>query len=326
MKQLISVILCTHNPRHDYLRRVLDALKRQTLPLDKWEFLLIDNSSRERVADAWDISWHPSARHIREDIVGLTPARLRGINESGAPLLVFIDDDNVLAPDFLERAAAVSNCFSFLGAFGAGTLEPEFEIPPPQELTSSLGMLALRTVPSTFWSNNIEDFQCIPWGAGLCVTRDVADKFQEFIALFNATAVIGRQGKHLFSGEDDVFSWAAVSLGKGFGVFPDLQITHLISAGRLNRDYFLRLMRDHAFSHGVLRYLRTKVDPRQVGLARYIRILLHGLKRGLFSMRCSWAVAQGDSAAARFIVAKNLSSINLSNAGIESRQPTTPLS
>ena len=42
----ISAIICTHNPRPDYLRRVLDALKAQTLPKEQWELLLIDNASK----------------------------------------------------------------------------------------------------------------------------------------------------------------------------------------------------------------------------------------------------------------------------------------
>ena len=41
-----SVIICTHNPRSDYLRRVLDALKAQTLLREQWELLLIDNGPR----------------------------------------------------------------------------------------------------------------------------------------------------------------------------------------------------------------------------------------------------------------------------------------
>ena len=42
-----SVIVCTHNPRLIYLRRVLEALRSQTLPLEQWELLLIDNASSE---------------------------------------------------------------------------------------------------------------------------------------------------------------------------------------------------------------------------------------------------------------------------------------
>ena len=301
MENVVSVILCTHNPRPDYLRRTFEALQKQTLPLEKWEFLLIDNASQERIANTWDISWHPQGRHVREEKVGLTFARLRGIEESEASLLVFVDDDNVLAADFLERAATVPTRYPFLGAFGAGRLEPEFEIPPSPQLKPWLGLLALRTVPTMTWTNNVEDFSCTPWGAGLCATRQVSNAYRQIIERVNATAILGRRGKFLFSGEDDVFSWAAVTAGQGFGILPELQITHLISAGRLSQEYFRRLTCDHALSHGVLKYLRSGTPPKPIGLPGYIHMLLHGLRNGHFSMRCRWAQAQGQAAAARFI-------------------------
>jgi glycosyltransferase involved in cell wall biosynthesis len=95
----VSVILCTHNPRDDYLGRVLIGLRSQTLSFQHWEFLLIDNASNEPLADRFDLDWHPNGRHIREDELGLTQARLRGSSEAVAELLLFVDDDNVLDPD-----------------------------------------------------------------------------------------------------------------------------------------------------------------------------------------------------------------------------------
>jgi glycosyltransferase involved in cell wall biosynthesis len=311
MGNVVSVILCTHNPRTDYFRRTLEALQKQTLPVENWEFLLIDNASQERVANTWDISWHPQGRHVLEEKVGLTFARLRGIEESKASLLVFVDDDNVLAPDFLERAAALRTRYPFLATFGAGRLEPEFEVPLPPQLTSSLGLLALRTVPTALWTNNVEDFYCTPFGAGLCVTRQVAEAYLQLIERFNATSIIDRRGNALFSGGDDVFSWVALTVGQGFGVFPELQITHLISAGRLTESYFVRFIRDHALSHGVLRYLRSGILPKRIDLPGYVGMLLHGLRNGSFSMRCRWAEAQGQAGAARFILENALRPVHL---------------
>src|SRR6516164_8039420 len=171
MQASVSVILCTHNPRPDYLSRVLAALRGQILPAEQWEFLLVDNASEHPLAEIWDISWHSRGRHIREPELGLTPARLCGIRESSGELLVFVDDDNLLAQDFLQHAAAISAQFPVLGAFGSGILEPEFEVQPPPELHSKFHLLALRRVASALWTNNPRDSECKPWGAGLCVTR-----------------------------------------------------------------------------------------------------------------------------------------------------------
>ncbi len=297
----ISVIICTHNPRPGYLRRTLDALQAQTLARERWELLMIDNASTERLADAWDLTWHPNARHIREDQPGLSPARLRGIKESKGDLLVFVDDDNLLAPEFLEKSRHFAKEYSYLGVFGAGALEPEFETEPTPELAPHLWRLALRQVPAARWSNNTEDFDCVPWGAGLCLRRSVTENYRKLLERLNITELLDRRGERLFAGGDDVFSWASVLGGLGFGVFPELRVTHLIPAGRLNQGYFLRLIQDHAFSHGVLSYMRVGMQPRRLGLLQYLRLLIHGIKHGRFSMKCQWVAARGMNQARRFI-------------------------
>jgi glycosyltransferase involved in cell wall biosynthesis len=304
----LSVILCTHNPRPDYLRRTLDSLKVQTLPTARWELLLIDNASAEPLADAWDLTWHPNARSVREDGLGLTRARLCGIRESRADLLVFVDDDNVLAPDFLEQILKIVARHPQLTVFGAGILEPEFEVPPPAELSELLFMLALRRVASPCWSNNPQDSACRPYGAGLCVHRDVAGKFVQFIERLKTSVVFGRRGKQqLFQNEDDLFSWVAVESGRGFGIFPELKITHLISAGRLTKNYFLRLIFYGTISHWILQYLLAGNQPAKISFFRIFHIALHGMRHGLFSMRCQWAWARGEDKAAHVISEKQLS-------------------
>jgi glycosyltransferase involved in cell wall biosynthesis len=174
----ISVIICTRNPRPDHLSRVLDALRSQTLPTTEWEMLLVDNASDAPLAQTWSISWHPRSRHIREDEIGLTPARLRGIRESRGELLVYVDDDNVLDADYLLVARTIMSQHPHLGVIGAGIIEPEFAVQPPPELVSYLGLLALRRASTDLWTNNTDDLACVPWGPGLCVRRQVADSYQ----------------------------------------------------------------------------------------------------------------------------------------------------
>lgn len=306
MQIAVSVILCTHNPQPEYLTRVLASLRRQTLPTAQWEFLLIDNASSQPLSETWDISWHPHGTHIRVEELGLTLARLRGIEESIGNLLVFVDDDNLLASDFLVQAKAISALYPILGVFGAGVLEPEFEVQPPPKLRHRLNRLALRSEPSALWSNNPKDAHCKPWGAGLCLTRWVAKFYRQIVADLGVNGVLDRRGQRLFAGGDDLFSRAATELELGFGVFPELRITHLISASRLNQQYFLRLIHDHALSHAVLSYMFDGIQPRQINLVRYVHLFLHAMKNGPFSMRCQWAASRGAAVAAQIISANRL--------------------
>ena len=180
----LSVIICTHNPRRNYLERVLQALISQTLQTELRELLVVDNASDELLSLEIDLSWHPNARHIREEQLGLTPARLRGIKEAVADILVFVDDDNVLYPDYLEVALKISKDFSIIGAWG-GQVIAELEEEPPEwtkpDLTNHLKNLACREFERDKWSNLPHEYETTPCGAGLCVRKIVADKYTKLV-------------------------------------------------------------------------------------------------------------------------------------------------
>ena len=44
MQSFYSIIICSHNPQPDYLRRTLSALEQQTLARELWELLMIQAS------------------------------------------------------------------------------------------------------------------------------------------------------------------------------------------------------------------------------------------------------------------------------------------
>jgi hypothetical protein len=297
----ISVIVCTRNPRQDYFRRLIDSLTRQTLPTDEWELLVIDNASDQPLAGAWDLSWHPNARHLREEELGLTAARLRGIKESYGQLIVYVDDDNVIADDYLRLALEIDRDNPYLAVFGSGALDPEFELPPTAEVQRLVPLLGLRRVEQPRWTNNPEDSDSVPWGAGLCVRRSTAMAYAELLDRVPISHLLDRRGQRLFSGGDDLFSWVSARTGYGFGIFPALRITHLVRADRVKPPYLLRLVHDHAYSHAILRYVMCGTIQKHLQVADTIRILLHGVRRGMFSMRSHWAAARGASAAAEHI-------------------------
>jgi hypothetical protein len=268
----ISVIICTHNPRPDYLRRVFEALDKQTLPKDEWELLLIDNASKEKLADVWNLSWHPTARHVRENELGLTAARLRGIAEARADILIFVDDDNVLRSDFLANAVEISNKFPFLGAWG-GNVEGEFEQEVPDWLKSHLHVLAVREVDRDYWSNYYTDNRSMPFGAGLCVRKLVATAYARALVARPASMGLDRKGSSLVSGGDIDLALTAYDSGFGTGMFPRLHTTHLIPKARMTVDYLCRLLEGIEYSTHLLRKQRNPgyTPPQDSGLNRWLR-------------------------------------------------------
>lgn len=255
----ISVIICSHNPREDYLRRTLDGLKAQTLPLKDWELLLVDNASKEPLAKRFDLSWHPNGRHIREEKIGLTFARLRGIAESKGDLLIFVDDDNVLRADYLQNALKISSGFSHLGAWG-GSYIPEFENEPPVELSPFLHGLVTDRIDTPLWAKITRGSLALPTGAGMVVRRKVATHYRELVLKDPMRMSLGRSGGKLSAGEDSDMALCGFELNLGAGRFPELELIHLIPAQRLTLKYFERLYEGFAYSGIILKVIHSRHD------------------------------------------------------------------
>lgn len=251
----LSVIISSHNSREDFLRRTLEGLRAQSLTADCWELLLIDNASKEPLAGRWDLAWHPNGRLIREEAGTLTGARLRGMREAKADLLVFVDDDNILDPGYLAEVLRIAREHPRLGCFGAGVIAPEFEVQPAAELLPYTHMLALRTVDTAQWNNTPGDATA-PWGAGLVIRREVAKEYARRAETSPLVKRLDRIGDNLFSGGDVEFSRVACDIGYGKGIFPSLRLLHLMPAKRLSKEYLLASAEGHAYSWIIARQLR----------------------------------------------------------------------
>lgn len=290
----LSVVICTHNPRPQYLSRVLDALRAQTFPFDAWELLLIDNASAEPPAGRYDVSWHPAGRHVREDELGLTPARLRGIAESRGDVIVFVDDDNVLAPDYLGEAARIGNEYPFLGAWGAGTIEAEFETTPQPWVYAFLQELAVRSVDRIRWSNDVNDWLATPVGAGQCVRRLVANRYREEILQDPERKALDRRGSSLSGAGDLDLAYTSRNFGFGWGNFPTLCMLHLIPPVRTTEDYMLRISEAAGESLVLLGQKIGRPRPTvQPVLLRSLRAASIAARKGLIHMRMFLAKQRG---------------------------------
>jgi glycosyltransferase involved in cell wall biosynthesis len=292
---LISVIIPTHNPRREYLNRVIQALVGQTLDRSKWEVVVVDNKSedigysisdivRDRLGKAesgkrkaektpsaiLDLPSTPSARVVREDKLGLTHARVRGFQEAKGEIMVMVDDDNVLKPDYLERAIKILKKNPQLGAIGGKAL-PEFEIEPPEWLkgrSSGLGLRDLGDSKIVYPDERrplveggrgqagrkikVTEFpECAPIGAGMVIRREAALEYVEALKRRD-TVVTDRKGKSLASGGDNDICLTALEHGWGVGYFPELELTHLIPKERMTLEYQNRMARDSMRSFVVM--------------------------------------------------------------------------
>jgi hypothetical protein len=254
---LVSVIICSHNPREDYLRRVLDALKAQTLPAQDWELLLVDNASKELLSGRFDLSWHPNARHVREDKTGLTHARLRGIAEAKGDLLVFVDDDNVLRSDYLQACLKLSAARPNIGAFG-GSCIPEYEVEPPAELRPWLHGLLIEKLSEACEGKIPTGGPWLPVGAGMALRRAVAKYYREKVLRDPLRQSLDRTGTLLGGGGDSDMALCSLALDLGTGRFPELELTHLIPARRLTLEYLEGIHEGFGYSGVILQAIHNQ--------------------------------------------------------------------
>lgn len=298
----VGVIICTHNARPDYFARCLAALRQQALGIDHWDLLIVDNLTERPVSDTIDLSWHPRARVVREATLGLTPARLRGIREADADLLVFVDDDNVLAPDYLQCAVAIANDNPFLGSW-SGQCLPEFDVPPPPWTRPYWGTLCIREFDKDVWSNLPLLPETMPCGAGLCVRRPVAMHYLDLYQQGARSMILDRVGTSLVSGGDNDLAACACDLQLGVGLFCALKLIHLMPPQRLTEDYLCRLVEGIEYSGTILMAMRgAPRSPR--GLVGQATDFLRVMRRRGPERNIQRAAFRGRAAAARWLASR----------------------
>ncbi len=247
----LSVVIPAHNSRPAHLARTVSGLCAQTLSKGEWELLLVDNRSEPPLTvAALAPAGHPAARVVREDELGLNAARICGFREARGEAVVLVDDDNVLAPNYLVEATRLLDVYPHLGAIGGRSI-PEWETSPPPWLAEFPSLLALRDLgpePVLAMPPPVEFPDCAPLGAGFVTRRKPALAWAKEIESNPLRRTLDRTGSGLSSGGDNDLALTVMEEGWGVGYFPTLSLTHLIPAGRTKIDYLARLQRATARS------------------------------------------------------------------------------
>jgi hypothetical protein len=201
------------------------------------------------------------------------------IPQAVGEVLVFVDDDNVLAADYLEQALRVGDRHAFIGAWGGSCL-PEFEVPPPAWIGDLVARLTAFEVKADVWGNQRDNFAAMPVGAGLCMRREAAQLYLQHHHASPLASKLDRIGKGLGGYGDFNMVLCALDLGMGAGQFACLSLTHLISADRLTLDYFVRQAEGDAITLALFRASRGLKLPPPLKFSWFARMhwLLHRLK------------------------------------------------
>ena len=247
----ITVVVPAHNPHPGRLNRMLAGLRLQTLPSATWETVLVDNASSPAIDTPFGANSAPeNLRIVREPVLGLTSARRRGLTEARAPLVVLVDDDNVLAPDYLAHVVRLFAQHPNVGALG-GRSVPEFEREPAVWQSEFINLLAVRDLGNVSRisrglrppgaAQNEYPVNEAPIGAGMAVRLVAARQWMDDNP--GGGNLSDRRGGDLSSGGYNDIVLTAMKHGWEVAYFPELRLVHLIPAERLETAYLARLNR-----------------------------------------------------------------------------------
>lgn len=233
---MISVIICTYN-RDKYIYNVLKSIAEGTLAQKEYEIVLVDNNCTDRTHEECDrfVADFPLVqfRYFIETNQGLSYARNRGILESKGDILVYVDDDALVNPEYLQTYASFFDSHPDIDAAG-GPIIPQYETEEPKWFslytkTLVTGFMSLGDVEREFPGERY------PGGGNAGYRKRVFDK----IGLFNVE--LGRKGDSLMCAEEKDLFDKMKSINVRFYYLPTAILYHIIPEKKLTMDYFDRL-------------------------------------------------------------------------------------
>lgn len=231
----IDLIVCTYN-NAALLDRTLDAVALQRVPRGvEWQVVVVNNNCTDetpRVLEKHVRSGRLPLRVLFEHKQGLTPARVCGVRATAGDWIAFVDDDCLLAEDWVEQAARFAAEHPECGGFG-GQVIPEWETTtPPPYVLENLYAYACK--------NHGETPHRRPWvaGAGMVVRREALVA----CGWLDRQFLEDRAGGRLVSGGDMEIALRVASRHELWHN-PACKLRHFIPARRMSREYLRRVTR-----------------------------------------------------------------------------------
>ncbi len=250
-----TIVIIPHHNDAARLGRCLAALRAEDCT--GAEIIVVDNASTEPL-DAVRAD-NPDVRFMTEPAKGAALARNRGVAESRAEVLIFLDADCVPAPGWLAAARRAAGRADIVG----GAIDVFDETPPPRS-----GAEAFETVFAFNYKDYIEK-KGFSVTANLVTTRQVFEAVGPFV-----------------NGLSEDAEWCFRARGKGFRLALDegMRVSHPTRADwpaltrkwrRIAREMFALHLQAHPGATGRLRWFLRAVAMAVSWIPHLPRILLN---------------------------------------------------
>jgi glycosyltransferase involved in cell wall biosynthesis len=231
----ISAIVCTYN-RYDALPRALESLTAQTLPAAEFEVVVVDNSPDRELSLAHAARFENIAnlKWVVEGTPGLSNARNVGTRIAAGPLVAFIDDDAIAAPEWLANIVAGYERFGPSAVGLGGRVDPLWGAPRPRWLHDDLlGYLSVVN-----WGGSARIAATGEWVAG----TNISFRREPLAAVGGFSVDLGRReaGYSLLSNDENEVIAKLRARGGQLVYDPEVIVRHLVAAERLTQAWFRR--------------------------------------------------------------------------------------
>ena len=230
-KILVSVIVCTYN-REQYIERNLEALSKQSLSVENYEIIIINNNSTDNTESICKsfIDNHPELQiaSFNEHNQGHSYARNKGIQESKGEYLAFIDDDAFVDFDYTKNITEFFAKNHEVSALG-GKIIPIYEEDEPKWMTKYL----LPLVAGLDMGSSPKEFPGMKFPIG----ANMAYRTEIFKELGNFNTELGRKGTGLEGGDEKDMIYRLKKAGKKVWYVPEVLVEHIIPVKRTQSEY-----------------------------------------------------------------------------------------
>jgi GT2 family glycosyltransferase len=214
VKPDVSVVVATFN-RARRLESLLEGLRRQRYPLDRFEVVIVDDGSSDETAEVLDRERRPGELALRavtrNESSGPATARDEGWRAAAADLIAFTDDDCVPDRDWL--AAGVRACAENPGGIVQGRTEPlpeelgrlgpfsrTISVPRPDATFQTCNVFYPRALLERLGGFDTQGFDRAPGGedsdlAWRAIEAGTRTTFAESATVYHAVNQLGPVGK-----------------------------------------------------------------------------------------------------------------------------------
>ena len=230
----LSIVVATYR-RPEHLARLLNALIKQSAGGEDFEIIVIDNDNdpctQVQEMCASNRYQKLNLRYYYHAQLGTSNARNRGVEESRAELIAFLDDDTLPPPDWIAKILEIRTNIN-VDVFG-GPFTPFYSSKPPRWFKDKYATLNYGSEARWLVRNKYLA------GANMIWSRNL------FLNLGGFSEKFGYVGNKKSWGEDTDLCQRATLAGNHIWYDPSLKIQHHFESERMSVKWLVRRIVRH---------------------------------------------------------------------------------